>query len=390
MPHKNSRRRALSFLFFSIFFNYLAINSAIADAQISTTQEQLNKISQIVAEIEDKLEKSHKNQEHVQQELTQLEREIGKLHQQIDTTKHQVKASKQALERLELERHELDQRIDQQGDYFKQQIRLAYITGEQSKWKLLLSQNSLQHVGRNAVIYDYIHRARAQQIEEMKLLVQQLSQNQQDLQQENETLQNLVKKQSIAQAGLEKTRKEKQTIHAKLAKLISDDRAQLKQEKTKQNQLRKLLNKLTFKHPTGKFGQQKGKLHWPIKGSLKRKFGQSRQSSANTHWNGALIVASKGTEINAIYPGTVVFADWFDHYGWLMIIDHGDDYMSLYAHAEGLYREVDDEVSAGDLIAVAGDSGDIDETGLYFEIRRQGTPVDPASWCVTPKMAYSP
>ena len=102
------------------------------------------------------------------------------------------------------------------------------------------------------------------------------------------------------------------------------------------------------------------------------------------------IQADRGSEIQAIYPGTVVFSDWFDHYGWLVIIDHGSGFMSLYAHAEGLYKNVDDYVTQGELIAVVGDSGDVDQTNLYFEIRRQGTPVDPANWCVYPKMAYSP
>ena len=100
--------------------------------------------------------------------------------------------------------------------------------------------------------------------------------------------------------------------------------------------------------------------------------------------------AERGSEIQAIYPGTVVFSDWFDHYGWLVIIDHGGGFMSLYAHAEGLYKNVDDYVTQGELIAVVGDSGDVDQTSLYFEIRRQGTPVDPADWCVYPNMAYSP
>ena len=85
-----------------------------------------------------------------------------------------------------------------------------------------------------------------------------------------------------------------------------------------------------------------------------------------------------------------MFSDWFDHYGWLIIIDHGDGYLSLYAHAEGLYKQLDDQVTKGEVIAIVGDSGDVDEASLYFEIRRQGAPVDPASWCVTPKMAYSP
>lgn len=380
----------LAILTISIFFSYLFINLASADEEISDTQRQLDKISKIVAEIEQELQKSQKNHKLVENELTQLEREIGKLHQQINISKQQIEASRGELAGLEKQSHELKQQIDLQSDHFKQQIRLAYSAGEQSKWKLLLSQNSLQHVGRNAVIYDFIHQAQVRQIKHMQQLTQQIAQNQNAKQQEHEKLQNLLKKQSNAQSGLEKARKEKQSIGLQLAKSIEVSSAQLKKEKAKQNQLKKLLKKLTIKRASGKFSQQKGKLHWPVKGNLKHRFGESRQSSAGTQWNGTLIKANRGVEIKAIYPGTVVFSDWFDHYGWLMIIDHGDGYLSLYAHAEGLYKQVDDEVTSGELIAVVGDSGDISETGLYFEIRRQGSPVDPAGWCVTPNMAYSP
>jgi len=380
----------VAMLVIPIFFSYLIVNQGYADEEISDTQRQLDKISQIVAEIEQELQKSQKNHKLVEKELAQLEREIGKLHQQMDNSKRQIEASKEELAGLEKQSSELKQQINLQSDHFKQQIRLAYSAGEQSKWKLLLSQNSLQHVGRNAVIYDFIHQAQAQQIKQMQQLTQRVSENQNAKQQEYETLQNLLKKQSNAQSGLEKARKEKQSIGIQLAKSIEAGSVQLKKEKAKQNQLQKLLKKLTIKRASGKFSQQKGKLHWPVKGNLKYRFGESRQSSAGTQWNGALIKANRGVEIKAIYPGTVVFSDWFDHYGWLMIIDHGDGYLSLYAHAEGLYKQVDDEVSSGELIAVVGDSGDISETSLYFEIRRQGAPVDPADWCATPDMAYSP
>lgn len=368
----------------------MVANQGYADNEISDTQRQLDKISQIVAEIEQELQKSQKNHKLVENELAQLEQEIGKLHQQIDASKRQIKTSKEELASLEKQSSELKQQINLHSDHFRQQIRLAYSAGEQSKWKLLLSQHSLQNVGRNAVIYDFIHQAQARQIKQMQLLTQQVAENQTAKQQEHEKLQNLLKKQSNAQSGLQKARKEKQLIGTQLAKSIDASSARLKKEKAKQNQLQKLLKKLTVKHTSGKFSQQKGKLHWPVKGNLKHRFGETRQSSAGIEWNGALIRANRGVEIKAIYPGTVVFSDWFDHYGWLIIIDHGDGYLSLYAHAEGLYKQVDDEVSAGELIAVVGDSGDINETGLYFEIRRQGTPVDPAGWCATPNMAYSP
>lgn len=365
------------------------MNPAYAD-DVKDTNKQLAKISKIVATIEAKLDKNQKNHEVVQKEMANLEREIGVLHQQIDHTKQQIQAKQSTLDKLGKQEIALEKKISTHSEIFKKQIRLAYVSGSQSKWKALLSQNSLQDVGRNAVIYDLVHQSRSQQISEMKVLIDQARESKQRSEIEQISLQKLLNKHTNAQSSLEKVRIEKQAIQKQLEITIASNSDELKREKTKQNKLRKLLKNIAVKQAKGKFSQNKRKLRWPTEGSFKRKFGDKRLNSSENRWNGALIRATKGSEVKAIYPGTVVFSDWFDHYGWLIILDHGDEYMSLYAHSEGLYKSVGEEVTQGELIALVGDSGDISQSGLYFEIRRQGTPVDPASWCVTPKMAYSP
>ncbi len=387
--YKNSWTKRLLRVFFTLFISNLVANYSIAKDQVSATQQRLDKISNIVAEIEGKLQKNIKNQSVIEKEMRELEHEIGQLHHQIAATESQISRNNKELLKLKHNSEQLAEQISQSADEFKHQIRLSYAANTQSKWKVLLSQNSLQHVGRNAIIYDYIHQARAEQFSGMQKLAVEVRDNQLAQQKTHKSLQNMLEKHTNAQSAIQKVRNEKQTIQTRLAALIATDSAQLDKEKAKQAEIKKLLSKLTLKHASGKFTQQKGKLRWPTAGKLKFSYGDARQQSSQTQWNGVLIRASKGAEIHAIYPGTVVFSDWFDHYGWLIIIDHGDGYMSLYAHAEGLYKSVDDPVDKGELIAVVGDSGDINESGLYFEIRRQGAPVDPSRWCVTPKMAYS-
>lgn len=373
-----------------IFISYLAVFPSYAKDQLTSSQQQLENISKLVAEIEEKLQKNLKDQKVVDKEMVKLDREIGRLHQQISATKQQISDSRDELHKFEKQTIALNQKIGEHADQFKQQIRLAYVAKSQTKWKILLSQNSLQNIGRNAVIYDYIHHARAEQINHMQQLVTQARENKQAEQQEYELLQNLLNKHTNAQEAIEKVRNDKQAIQANLSQRIASESAQLTKQKAQQAKLKKLITTLNVKQAKGKFTQQKGKLHWPTQGKIKYKFGDARLRSSGTRWSGTLISTRKGTEIKAIYPGTVVFSDWFDHYGWLIIIDHGDGYMSLYAHAEGLYKSIDEKVSKGELIALVGDSGDINQAGLYFEIRRQGAPVDPASWCVYPNMAYSP
>ena len=384
MPH------ILVIAFISILLSKLLLNSVYAEEDISAIDQKLSNIAKIVSEIETKLKKSKQDQAVVEKDLQQLEGEIGQLHREIDRTKKQISASQANLNTYKQEATRLDQKISDHSHDFKRQIRLAYSSNTQSKWKVLLSQNSLQNVGRNAVIYDFVHRARSEQINAMKSLANQVSENQKATQKEFESLQKMLNKHSNAQNSLEKIRNEKKNIQAKLSDSITTSAQQLKKEKDKQKKLKKLLKHITVKQSKGKFAQQKGSLNWPADGKLKSRFGDRRLSSSQNQWTGVLIKSNKGAEIKAIYPGTVVFADWFDHYGWMIIIDHGDGFMSLYAHAEGLYKSLDESVTAGELIAVVGDSGDINEPALYFEIRRQGAPVDPADWCAHPKMAYSP
>ena len=130
------------------------------------------------------------------------------------------------------------------------------------------------------------------------------------------------------------------------------------------------------------FVAQKGKLPWPAKTSFLSKFGQSK-NQGDLKWNGVLLKADFGTPIKVISHGRVAFSDWLQGFGFITIIDHGDGYMSLYGNCESLFKQTGDWVSAGDVIATAGDSGGQPQSGIYFEIRSRGKPVNPAKWCTS-------
>lgn len=118
----------------------------------------------------------------------------------------------------------------------------------------------------------------------------------------------------------------------------------------------------------------------PIAGRVTNRFGSAR-SSGKLRWNGVFIEAEPGTPVTAVHYGRVVFSDWLRGFGLLLIVDHGDGYMSLYGHNEVLYRETGDWVTAGETIATVGDTGGQNRSGLYFEIRHAGKPTDPQHWC---------
>ena len=127
------------------------------------------------------------------------------------------------------------------------------------------------------------------------------------------------------------------------------------------------------------FVAMKGKLPWPTRGKLAKRYGASRVAN-KIKWNGWLINTDLGSPVTAVHHGRVVFSDYLRGHGLLVVIDHGNAYLSLYAHNSELYKELGEWVNQGDLIAAVGDSGGLQDHALYFELRHKGNPVNPRSW----------
>jgi septal ring factor EnvC (AmiA/AmiB activator) len=127
------------------------------------------------------------------------------------------------------------------------------------------------------------------------------------------------------------------------------------------------------------FSSFKGRLTWPVAGRLMHEFGQPR-AGGGVNWNGVVLAAPRGREVRTIYHGRVVFADWLAGLGLLVIIDHGEGYMTLYGYNESILTSAGDWVAPGDVIATVGDSGGQQQASLYFEIRKGTQPVNPRGW----------
>jgi septal ring factor EnvC (AmiA/AmiB activator) len=135
--------------------------------------------------------------------------------------------------------------------------------------------------------------------------------------------------------------------------------------------------------PGTQFAQMRGRLPMPVTGEITGRFGAPRKvEGAGTAptWKGIFIKVAAGTGVRAVGTGRVVFADWLRGFGNLMVIDHGEGFLSVYGNNESLLRNVGDRVAVGDVVAAVGNTGGIEQTGLYFELRFQGRPFDPLSW----------
>lgn len=365
-----------------------AVYAELTSAQQQEKSRQLEKLRQRIDQLKQDLAAQRDRHSEEVQQLQTIETRIGKRVKALHGIKDQLQAQNRKLDNLHDEQRELQNELDSQRDLLGQQIKAAYLIGRQEFLKLLLNQEDPAAVGRVSTYYDYFNRARSDQIKAALKTVAKLDSVEQQIARRKTELQSLHDREAKQKQQLEKNFRERSRAVARLKREIGSKDEQLSQLEADEEQLQKLLQALNRKLGdllTGQdsrqsFAEQRGKLTWPARGEVQKRFGQSR-NAGKLRWNGVLIGNSEGNTVYAVAPGRVAYADWLRGYGLLIIIDHGDGYMSLYGHNQGLLKEVGDWVQADEAIAEVGSSGGRDEAGLYFEIRHNGTPTNPATWC---------
>jgi septal ring factor EnvC (AmiA/AmiB activator) len=284
---------------------------------------------------------------------------------------------------LTTERERTQRILREQREALAAQLRSVYMAGREEQLKLLLSQEDPAAFGRMLIYYSYLGRARAGQIAEIVAAVASLEQAAQQEAEERERLAALEADSRRELSSVDAARAERgKTVRAINSQIRnnSDAIAKLKREAAALEKLVADLRRALRDLPPGAgqaFEKVRGKLAWPAAGRIVARFGQPR--GGGLKWNGVLIESGRGTEVRALYEGRVAYSDWLPGMGLLLIIDHGG-YMSLYAHNEQLFKAVGDRVEGGEVVATVGDSGGRSQTGLYLEIRRGATPVNPVPW----------
>ena len=286
---------------------------------------------------------------------------------------------------LHTERRNYLHSLEERREVLAAQIMTAYRLGRESRLKLVLNQDSPALLSRTLAYYDYFSRSQASQINELRQVLQTLDEMQTKINVELSALDVVQKSQQAVLDEMTTQRNERQAIIESLSKQIGTDEARLAELQRNRKDLEALLEKLSnvLADIPADLGKRhgpadlKGTMPIPVKGRVKHAFGQAR--TAGLRWQGWLIGATGGSEVKAIAYGRVAYSDWLRGYGLLMIIDHGDGFMSLYANNESLLRGVGDWVEPGAAISTVG-SSPLNGDGLYFEIRKNGKAMDPAVW----------
>lgn len=365
----------------------LLMSIASCPATSATSQGKLADINHKISSVkQDLLEEKNKRAETLQA-LKKTEITAGKTEQQLNKIKSQLQVQQKNLSRLQIQTQQNQQTLEMQEAALQKQLRAAYMLGRQPYLKLLLNQENPDKVSRLLTYYHYINKDRMELISQLQTTLQTIKTNQQNIQQQVQQLSTLKQKQQDTRNKLQNINSNRLQLLSTLNQHIQTKNQKLEQLMTDKQQLEKTIAALEAQSQrnkqvavNGRFGQLKGKLSWPTKGPLAQSFG-TQISQSELRWDGDLINAPLGQPVYAVANGTVIFAKWLSGYGLIMIINHGDGYMTLYGRSQSLYKKVGDNVRAGDLIATVGNSGGYDQPGLYFAVRYNGKAINPSIWC---------
>lgn len=349
-------------------------------------RKALDRLKSRISSTQQQLDRQRHDARREERALREAEVAIGRLSRQITDIEARIRDENRKLEALRRERRELQQARQQQESLLGAQLREAWKLGREQRLRVLFHQEKPENLARSLAWYRYFNEARQAQIQRYRDTLARLDAIEPEIlataARLAETREDLFKQQK----ALAEHQAERQKVLATLQTGIRDTRAELAQMERQQKALETLLRTveesitaLALPADAVPFAQARGRLPWPAQGQMLHRFGQPRGSGQT--WQGVLIQARAGSPVQAIHRGRVVFADWFRGLGLLIIVDHGDDSLSLYAHNQSLMKDIGDWVGAGDTIATVGNSGGQTETGVYFEIRRKGKPQNPAQWC---------
>jgi len=382
------RHKTVSYLLYFILlvsFNTLSSNYVTN----KDYHQELDRLYKSINKVQEHLKTTRYHRSNVLTELQKLEQEISKNSLSLNKISKKINRLISKSKRIKDNITQLNKKLSVQQKALSMQMKSAYSLGTQQQLKMLLNQQDPSAMGQIQTYFDYLNKAQAQQIEQFMLTIKDKQSAEKSLEQTLTARKITLKDQKEKKKLLSKQRFKRSRLLAQIDMEINDQEQNLTELESSRTRIENLLNSLgelladipPAPSDNTPFSSQKGKLPWPLTGPFISHFGSQRRGDLK--WNGVLIGSPYGNPVRAISHGRVAFSDWLQGFGFIIIINHDEGYMSLYGHNESLFKQTGDWVTAGDVIASTGDSGGQPVSGLYFEIRARGKPVDPALWCIS-------
>jgi len=379
---------------------WLALSPAALAANAVQTQEELRELRARISAMQKKLAAAEESRSEASDALRESEQAISEANRELRQLAAQSRESGAKLSVLRKSAEAAGATLRGQQDLLARMLRQQYVQGEPDALRLVLGREDPNALARQLHYLSHIARARAQIVDGLRANLRELERLQAEIAGEVAAIARITREQTVQRERLEQEKRVRSGVLIRLSRDIQQQQREIRAMQANENRLTRLVDQLTrlVRKPAasgkprprndalpsgtadgGSFAALRGRLALPVRGELGSRFGSPRADGGVT-WKGVFIAARTGEDVRAVAGGRVVYADWLRGFGNLLIIDHGDNYMTLYANAEALLKQVGDLIRGGEPVATVGNSGGNAESGLYFEMRHEGRPFDPLQW----------
>ncbi len=394
----------------------LLASAASNDAKKTQLQEQHGELKERIEALGRDLVKAEASKGYASDQLRETESAISNTNQRLHLLGGERSGVQAQLTELEAQGKKLDRQTGAQQNQLVRMLNRQFVGGDSDALTMLLAGRNPNQAARDRYFLTQLSRAKADLIQQLQATANEKKRLADTARERQAQLATIEKKQQEERAQLLERKKQRQSTLTQIADRIRSQRREIDTLKHDEQRLGKLIDGLarlvpkkkpavkvdaettakTSPKPVGKtrggkvidhdpgktggiFAALRGKLRLPVKGSVTGRFGGAR-AEGGTSWKGLFIRAAEGAEVRAVAAGTIVFSDWLRGFGNLLIVDHGDDFLSIYGNNESLLAAVGAEIKSGEPVATVGNSGGNTDSGLYFELRHRGQPFDPLKW----------
>ncbi len=346
----------------------------------SASKEELKGVSDEISRQTSSLSSQQKKLNQLQSELKKHEVAISKLGQEIRSNERELSQVQANLTELTSQKRQLEQTKQQQTDTLEQLIKTYYLTSRSNNLPQIIQGGDAEKMDRISQYFQHLAQARTEAIEALAKTQSELTEKEQQLSEEENRQSTLLANKKAKRDDLVKAQSQRKGTVNKIQGNIRSNQSKLAELRRNENRLKAEIAKAAKRNisPMNGLGSYRGKLPWPLRGSILHNYGTSQ--SGQITWKGIVINAKQGEAVKAVHSGKVVFAEWLRGYGLVLLIDHGKGDMTLYGYNQTLLKKDGDQVAAGETIALAGNTGGQSRPSLYFEIRRNSQAQNPRRW----------
>lgn len=387
-------------------------SSEVSEKRRNELQNQQKSLQEQLGSLKKQLSQAEASQHEASDALAASEEAISKANRRLRELGNERTRVENRLKELREQELAVNGELTSAEKQNRAIARAQFLNSRRQSWQTLIAGTNPHEVARDAASLQYFARAQQQALNQLSQRQANIHSVSEETQSKRKELANIEANEKEGRAQLMKEQQSRKQTLEKLKKQISEQRASIDKLERDQQRLGELVANIDKvlaqrkaeaerqaqqarkkqpasgkvsvggKTPSGVFAKQRGKLLMPALGKITGRYGQARANASgkSTTWRGLMIQARQGSDVLACANGQVVFSDWLRGFGNLIIVDHGDGYLSIYANNESLFKSVGDKVTRGETIASVGNTGGEEKPGLYFELRRNGQPFNPLPW----------